>query len=208
MSTVNTLPPPPPPPQALSSAASTASAPSAAPPRSVATISKFAAPGGGVQSKAKYGIYTTILLTRKLEIPFRIIGRNVKDTLEHILSKIVEGKCMAEGFIRPGSVKILTYSNGYLYGKNAIFDVVYECQSCSLVEGVVFTCVIKNISLAGIRATLNEPKTPVVVFIARDHHYDRADFTRLQEEEEIRVRVIGQRFEIGDEAISVIGELV
>jgi hypothetical protein len=77
---------------------------------------------GGVQSKARYGIYTTILLTRKLEIPFRIIGRNVKDTLEHILSKIVEGKCMAEGFIRPGSVKILTYSNGYLYGKNAIFE--------------------------------------------------------------------------------------
>ena len=115
---------------------------------------------------------------------------------------------MAEGFIRPGSVKILTYSNGYLHGKNAIFDVVYECESCSLVEGVVFSCVIKNISLAGIRATLHEEKSPVVVFIARDHHYDRADFNRLQEEEEIRVRVIGQRFEIGDNAISVIGELV
>jgi len=158
-------------------------------------------------SAPKLGLYTTILLTRKLEIPFRIIGRNVKDTLEHILSKIVEGKCMAEGFIRPGSVKILTYSNGYLHGKNAIFEVVYECESCSLVEGVVFSCVIKNISLAGIRATLNEPKSPVVVFVARDHHYDRVDFTRLQEEEEIRVRVIGQRFEIGDDAISVIAEL-
>jgi DNA-directed RNA polymerase subunit E'/Rpb7 len=161
-----------------------------------------------MQSKARFGIYTTNLLTRKLRVPFRIIGRNIKDTLEHILSKVVEGKCMAEGFIRPGSVKILTYSNGYLYGKYAIFDVVYECLACSLVEGVVFSCVIKNISLAGIRATLNEPKTPVVVFIARDHHYDRADFTRLQEEEEVRVRVIGQRFEIGDDAISVIGELV
>lgn len=161
-----------------------------------------------IQSAPKLGIYTTILLTRKIQVPFRIIGRNVKDTLEHILSKTVEGRCSAEGFIRPNSVKILTYSNGYLYGKNAIFDVVYECESCSLVEGVVFSCVIKNISLAGIRATLNEPKSPVTVFIARDHHYDRADFTRLQEEEEIRVRVIGQRFEIGDESISVIGELV
>jgi DNA-directed RNA polymerase subunit E'/Rpb7 len=185
---------------------------------SIAAISKYAmqpkesGAGGAVearvQSKPKLGIYTTILLTRKIQVPFRIIGRNVKDTLEHILSKIVEGKCMAEGFIRPGSVKILTYSNGYLYGKYAIFDVVYECLACSLVEGVVFSCVIKNISLAGIRATLNEPKTPVVVFIARDHHYDRADFTRLQEEEEVRIRVIGQRFEIGDDAISVIGELV
>jgi DNA-directed RNA polymerase subunit E'/Rpb7 len=161
-----------------------------------------------VQSKPKLGIYTTILLTKKLRVPFHIIGRNVKDILEHILSKLVEGKCSAEGFIRPGSVKILSYSNGLIHGKYAIFDVVYECLSCSLVEGVVFSCVIKNISLAGIRATLNESKTPVVVFIARDHHYDRVDFTRLQEEEEIRIRVIGQRFEIGDESISVIGELV
>ena len=164
--------------------------------------------GGVVQSKSAFGIYTSILLTRKIRIPFQIIGRNVKDTLEHILSKMVEGKCMAEGFIRPGSVKILTYSNGYLYGKYAIFDVVYECQACSLVEGVVFKCIVKNITLAGIRAVLNEEKTPVVVFVARDHHFDRPDFTRIQEEEEIRIRVIGQRFEIGDNAISVIGELV
>jgi len=161
-----------------------------------------------IQSKGKFGIYSTILLTRKIRVPFRIIGRNIKDTLEHILSKIVEGKCMAEGFIRPGSVKLLTYSNGYLYGKHAIFDVVYECQSCSLVEGTIFSCVVKNISLAGVRAVLNEPKTPIIAFIARDHHYDRPEFTRLQEEETIKVRVIGQRFEIGDDAISVIAELV
>lgn len=115
---------------------------------------------------------------------------------------------MAEGFIRPGSVRVLTYSNGYLYGKYAVFDVVYECQACSLVEGMVFSCVVKNISLAGIRAVLNEPKTPIIAFIARDHHYERPEFTRLQEEETIKVRVIGQRFEIGDEAISVIAELV
>lgn len=190
----------------MSSTAPTTATAGAAPLQfSRATISAGAS---AVQSKGRFGIYSSILLTRKISIPFRIVGRNIKDTLEHILSKIVEGKCMAEGFIRPGSVKILSYSNGYLYGKHAIFDVVYECLACSLVEGVVFSCVIKNISLAGIRATINEPKSPVVVFIARDHHYDRADFTRLQEEEEIRIRVIGQRFEIGDEAISVIGELV
>lgn len=170
-----------------------------------ATISAGAS---AVQSKGRFGIYSSILLTRKISIPFRIVGRNIKDTLEHILSKIVEGKCMAEGFIRPGSVRVLTYSSGYLYGKSAVFDVVYECQACSLVEGMVFSCVVKNISLAGIRAVLNEPKTPIIAFIARDHHYDRPEFTRLQEEETIKVCVIGQRFEIGDEAISVVAELV
>jgi len=177
------------------------------PPNKFSTAS-ITATASNIQAKGKFGIYSTILLTRKISIPFRIIGRNVKDTLEHILSKMIEGKCMAEGFIRPGSVKILTYSSGYLYGKMAIFEVVYECQACSLVEGIVLSCVIKNISLAGIRAVVNEPKPPIVAFIARDHHYDRPEFTRLKEEEEIKIRVIGQRFEIGDEAISVIGELI
>ena len=178
------------------------------PPTSNISRASISGTASSIQSKGKFGIYTTNLLTRKLQIPFRIIGRNVKDTLEHILSKMVEGKCMVEGFIRPGSVKILTYSNGYLYGKDAIFDVVYECQSCSLVEGMVFSCVVKNISLAGIRAILNEQKTPIVAFIARDRHYDRPEFSRIQEEETIKVRVIGQRFEIGDDAISVIAELI
>ena len=183
-------------------------APSIAPPPQQFARASISATTSAVQSKSKFGIYSSILLTRKIRVPFRIIGRNIKDTLEHILSKIVEGKCMAEGFIRPGSVRVLTYSNGYLYGKYALFDVVYECQSCSLVEGMVFSCVVKNISLAGIRAVLNEPKTPIIAFIARDHHYDRPEFTRLQEEETIKVRVIGQRFDIGDEAISVVAELV
>jgi len=157
-------------------------APSIAPPPQQFARASISATTSAVQSKGKFGIYSSILLTRKIRVPFRIIGRNIKDTLEHILSTIVEGKCMAEGFIRPGSVRVLTYSNGYLYGKYALFDLVYECQSCSLVEGMVFSCVVKNISLAGIRAVLNEPKTPIIAFIARDHHYDRPEFTRLQEE--------------------------
>ena len=91
-----------------------------------------------ITASPKLGIYTTILLTRKLEVPFRIIGRNIKDTLEHILSKIVEGKCMAEGFIRPGSVKILTYSNGYLHGKNAIFEWYMNARRVRLLKESCF----------------------------------------------------------------------
>ena len=60
--------------------------------RSTASISRYGRLSNQpTTASPKLGIYTTILLTRKLEIPFRIIGRNVKDTLEHILSKIVEG---------------------------------------------------------------------------------------------------------------------
>ena len=51
------------------------------PPTSI-TRASISGTASSIQSKGKFGIYTTNLLTRKLRIPFRIIGRNVKDTLE------------------------------------------------------------------------------------------------------------------------------
>ena len=47
-----------------------------------------------------------------------------------------------------------------------------------------------------------------MVFIARDHHYKSAQFSKLEEGDDINVRVIGIRYELNDEYISIIGELV
>ena len=49
---------------------------------------------------------------------------------------------------------------------------------------------------------------PVTIFIARDHHFSNELFAQVKEEDDIRIRVIGQRFELNDRSISVIGELV
>jgi hypothetical protein len=46
------------------------------------------------------------------------------------------------------------------------------------------------------------------VFIARDHHYNVADFGSVKEDDKFTVRVIGQRFELNDKFISIIGEFV
>jgi hypothetical protein len=45
------------------------------------------------------------------------------------------------------------------------------------------------------------------IFIARDHHYNIPYFSELKEKDIIMVRVIGQRFELNDPFVSVIGEL-
>jgi hypothetical protein len=50
--------------------------------------------------------------------------------------------------------------------------------------------------------------TPVVVFIAKDHHYNISYFNEVKEGDKINVRVVGQRFELNDKYVSVIGELV
>jgi hypothetical protein len=50
--------------------------------------------------------------------------------------------------------------------------------------------------------------SPVVVFIAKDHHYNSAMFNEVKDGDKINVKVIGQRFELNDKYISIIGELV
>ena len=67
---------------------------------------------------------------------------------------------------------------------------------------------LKNKTQAGIRALLDEDKSPVVVYVSRDHHYNNKYFNTVNENDEINVRVIGQRYELNDEHVSIIGEMV
>ena len=70
-------------------------------------------------------------------------------------------------------------------------------------------CNAKNITKAGIRCeSADEVPSPIVVFIARDHHFNSNYFSTIQEDDKVTVKVIGQRFELNDKYISIIAELV
>jgi DNA-directed RNA polymerase subunit E'/Rpb7 len=93
-------------------------------------------------------------------------------------------------------------------GADVTFEVMFECLVCRPVEGMRFRAIVKNITKAGVRAETNTEPSPVVVFIARDHHYKSKGFSSLKEGDEINVRVIGIRYELNDRYISIIGEHV
>ncbi len=154
------------------------------------------------------GIYTKILITKQIPINIINVGKNIKKTIEEILKSSIEGKCIEEGFIKANSIKIITYSSGLIQGSNVIFEVVFECFVCCPVEGMHIRCVATNITKAGIRAETNEDVSPVVIFIARDHHYKMEYFSKVKQDDTIKVRVIGQRFELNDKYISIIAELI
>ena len=155
-------------------------------------------------------IYSRCLITRKIVLPITCIGKNIKEVIEENIKSNFEGKCLVEGFIKPNSTKIITYSSGIIYrGSSVSFEVVFECEVCFPVEGMLISCFAKNITKAGIRAeSANDVPTPVVIFIAKDHHYNISYFNEVKEGDKINVRVIGQRFELNDKYVSVIGELV
>jgi DNA-directed RNA polymerase subunit E'/Rpb7 len=161
------------------------------------------------KQQVENNIYTRSLITRSISISIVSVGKNIQETIEKYVSLNYEGKCVVEGFIKPTSCKIITHSSGLVKGTNIIFEVVFECQVCCPVEGMLIQCVAKNITKAGIRAeSSDETPSPIVLFIARDHHYMMPHFSTIEEGTKFTARVIGQRFELNDKYVSIIAELV
>jgi len=155
-------------------------------------------------------IYSRSIINRNILLPITTIGKNLKQVIEDYISFHYEGKCVVEGFIKPQSTKIITYSSGTIKRGNFVsFDVVFECQVCFPVEGTIISCIAKTNTKAGITAeSADEKPSPIIVFIARDHHYLSSQFNDVKESDKINIRVIGQRFELNDKFVSIIGELV
>ena len=154
------------------------------------------------------GIYSKVLITRSIPLGITTVGKGIKETLEAAIAGTIEGRCVVEGYVKPRSTSILTYSSGIVKSDYVVFEVVFECLVCSPVEGMHIDCIAKNITKAGIRAETSEDPSPVVVFVSRDHHYASSYFSSIKPDQEIKVRVIGQRFELNDKYISVIAELI
>ena len=157
-----------------------------------------------------YGVYIKSMLSMKVSLAITEIGKNMKLNLEQKISKNTEGRCIAEGFIRPGSVKVVSYSSGTVNNDKVEFQTIFECMVCYPVEGMLVECQTKTITKAGIHAeVIDENGTvPITIFIARDHHFTDQHFASIKENAKITIRVIGVRFELNDPYICVIGKLV
>jgi DNA-directed RNA polymerase subunit E'/Rpb7 len=161
------------------------------------------------QKEDRQDVYVPIMVSRKVVLPFAAIGRNVRAILEQHLAHEHEGKCNAEGYVRPRSTQLLAHSSGDLTDHAAVtFEVMYEYQACNPVEGMIVNCVVQTVTQAGLQAHIVPEPSPITVFVSRDHHYSNPLFPKIKVGDEIVVRVIGQHFELNDPAVSVIGDLV
>ena len=157
-----------------------------------------------------YGVYIQSLLTKKVTLSITEVSKNIKQSLEKKISVLNEGKCIEEGFIRPGSTKIISYSSGTVHSENISFQVVFECMICHPVEGMLIECISKTITKAGIHAEVIDQHNiiPLTIFIARDHHYMNNYFNTVKENMKILIQVIGIRYELNDPYICAIGKLL
>ena len=160
--------------------------------------------------KLRKDVYTKSVLTKKISLNMNQIGKNIKSNLEKSISKTIQGKCSPEGFIKPNSVRVISYTSGIVENEKIIFDTIYECMVCHPVEGMITECSTKTITKAGIHGEVvdDEGSIPIHIFIARDHFHNDKRFNNVEENQKILVRVIGSRFELNDPYIVCMGELV
>ena len=159
------------------------------------------------KKKSLNEIFMSTIMSKNIILEFIKVDQNIKQTLKKILSENFEGKCNIEGYIKKDSINIISYSCGTLKANKIEFTVLFECLVCHPVEGMLINCIVKDITKAGIRAELPNDSNTLIIFIARDHHYHSQKFSSIKLGDEIRVKVIGQRYELNDKFISVIAEL-
>ena len=98
-------------------------------------------------------------------------------------------------------------------GERIEFTAVFECYTCNPVEGTVLSnCIIKSVTKAGIHCNVMDEfdNIPVTVFVARDHQIADTVFQKLTDNDigqTINVKVVGNRFELNDECVEVLGVL-
>ena len=155
------------------------------------------------------GVYSNELLTRKVFLTMDQVGQNIKQNLERSISYSIEGKCTQDGYIKPNSVRVNTYSAGIINNEKVEFQTVFECMVCHPVEDMVMDCKVKTLTKAGIHGEVidNEGNMPVTIFIARDHHFTNKQFGTIEENSVITTKIVGIRFELNDPYICAIGTL-
>lgn len=161
----------------------------------------------GKKEEKVYSVYIPSLITRKVFLSINDIGKNLKQNLERTISADVEGRCIVEGYVKPGSIDIICYSSGKVNGNLVEYHAVFQSLICNPVEGMVVYAIVKTITKAGIHAKVVDDKEnePITVFIARDHHINSTLFGDVTENSKIKVNIIGNRFELNDTTICTIG---
>ena len=175
----------------------------------MATTQRNYRPRNDKPQKNEYSVYARNMISTKVHLKMSEIGDKTKQNLETKIKRNIEGKCIPEGFVEPRTLKIVTYSSGVVKMNMIEFQVVFECSICNPVEGQTVECTTKTITKAGIHAEVVTGEiVPMKIFVARDHNYANRQFGDIKEDEKIKVRIIGKRFELNDPYIVAIASLV
>jgi DNA-directed RNA polymerase subunit E'/Rpb7 len=152
-------------------------------------------------------IYSSTTLIVNVSVPFENVGRDMEKYFEAYSRENIEGRCNQDGYVRPLSTKIITYTAGIVKNNIAYYKVLYMFDVFYPYEGLELECLIKFINKIGIQANFGDRNNPAEIYVTREHNQN-VDFDGLEINKKIRIKVIGHRYELNDKFISILGEMM
>jgi DNA-directed RNA polymerase subunit E'/Rpb7 len=125
------------------------------------------------------------------------------------LRKKLEGRCSPQGFIKEGSLKLLSRTLGQSKSGSFTGDFIFRCKiECDVLYPAADDVVIVEVLKANKMGAYATFENSLRVLLPRDLHLGNADFDQLEIGDKIKTTILKTRFKFNDEYISAIGQLV
>jgi DNA-directed RNA polymerase subunit E'/Rpb7 len=151
-------------------------------------------------------IYFNNIIKKKVIINPKHMG-NIDKYIENYLKSNFEGKCVAEGYIKPESIKIVRRSFGSILGSRFTGDITYmieySAEICNPVIGNVIECTVKNINKLGLLCN----NGPITIIVGKKFHDNLEDINKIKEGDKINVEIIAKKIQLNKEEIQVVGKI-
>lgn len=159
-------------------------------------------------------MFSTIYLDERIAIlPNELNNIRSEDGIRDILLTKLrdkhEGKCNANGYVKPHSIELIARSmgqaeNGRFTG-NLIYDCKIKCEVLFPVAGTIMEGVVLKIVKMGAYVVNEEA---IRILLPRDIHLGDENFDTIQQGSTVKVRIERSRFQANDLFIMAIGKLV
>ena len=152
-------------------------------------------------------IFYETSLQKRIILSSNDFNSSIDEKIKSLLVSQIEEKCIREGYVKEGSIKILERSSPFLYGNQmngkVAINVRFSVDLCCPFRGNIIKCNINKINKLGVLAS----NGPLSIIIARQFHTNKDVFKDLTENLEIEIKIIDKKFKINDNTISVIAKL-
>jgi DNA-directed RNA polymerase subunit E'/Rpb7 len=157
-------------------------------------------------------LYTTNILENRFHLEANEFGQDPDEIFIKKLKKEIEGRCIREGYVKSGSVKILSRSLGkinqaYFTGL-PVYDIKYQAEVCNPPLGSILECIVKDQTKMGLVCQVDDTDNPLDIVVPSQWHFNNKKYTMLQPEMKIKVKVARKRHDNGDNTIAVVASLV
>ena len=156
-------------------------------------------------------LYTTNILDYRYHLQAEEFGYDPDEIFLNKLKKEIEGRCIREGYVKIGSIKILSRSLGrinqaYFTGL-PVYDIKFQAEICNPPIGSIIECTVKDQTKMGLVCQINDQDNPLDIVIPSQWHFDNKKYIMIQPDMKIKVKVARKRHENGDNNIQIVASL-